>query len=111
MAAAIVPIISAAAPLLAPLIVGLVKRVEGLFGAKTGATKLATVATATKAVADALSGAGKIPGVLDDPAIVALVEAVVQSLKGQGQLDAETATVGALPVGTRIKVAGILEVS
>jgi uncharacterized protein (DUF697 family) len=114
MAAAIVPLISAAAPVLVPLIVSLVKKVEGLFGKKTGPAKLAAVSQATQAVANNLSAAGNIPGLLNMETIISLVEGVVQALKANGQLESEvtppTPTVEPVSqTAVKVRFTGVLE--
>ncbi len=80
------PLITAAAPLLMPVIADLVTRVEHLFGAKSGPTKLGTVVNAVTPIAEQLSTAGAIPGQLDAASITAMIEAVIQSLKAGGLL-------------------------
>jgi uncharacterized protein (DUF697 family) len=116
MAAAIVPLISAAAPILVPLIVSLVNKVEGLFGKKTGPAKLAAVSQATQAVASNLSAAGNLPGLLNMETIISLVEGVVQALKANGQLGEDaTTTVTPPPVvevpstAVKVRFTGVLE--
>ncbi len=100
MAAAIIPIIAAAEPILAPLIHRLVLFVESKFGPKTGPTKFSTVVAAIGPVANALATAGLIPGTLDGVSIAALVQSVVQSLQSTGILNPATAAViNAQPIG------------
>lgn len=91
MAAAAIPLITAAIPLLQPLISSLVVHVENLFGAKTGPTKFDAVLNAVTKVASDLSTAGKIPGQLDPNSIAMLIETVVQDLKSTGVLNPSTA--------------------
>lgn len=105
MAAAIIPIITAAAPLLTPLIETLVQKVEGLFGAKNGATKFQSVLDAVLPIAQQLSTAGKIPGPMDPTAIGTMIETVVQNLKAQGQLPSGSATT-AVPVAATAMTPG-----
>jgi len=91
MAAAVIPIIAAAAPLLQPLISSLVMHVEHIFGHKTGPTKFDNVLTAVLKTASDLATAGKIPGQLDPSSIATMIESVVQDLKARGVLNPETA--------------------
>ena len=77
MAAAILPIVTAVAPSLVPL---LVKEVEKIFGPKTGATKNAVVTSATSTVLNAAATAGKLGG----PAPTAdQISALVSEIAGQ----------------------------
>lgn len=93
MAGAIIPLAVAAAPLLEPLVKALVMRVEHLFGAKTGPTKLDAVLAALTPVVGQLATAGKLPGQLSPSDLLALVENVVRALKGAGVLNPDTAAV------------------
>lgn len=88
MAAAIVPVIAAAIPLLRPVIKGLISGVQRIFGHNQGQgpTKLQTVVNATMTVVEQMATAGKIPGHLDAAAIASIVEAVVQEMKATGEL-------------------------
>src|SRR5689334_22161608 len=90
MAAATIPLITAAIPLLTPIITNLIQHVESLFGAKTGETKFKTVLDAVTAIAGQLSTAGKLPGVLDPSTLAQQIEVIVQDLKSKGQLPAPT---------------------
>ena len=83
MAAAVIPIVLAAAPLLQPLITSLVTHVEHLFGAKTGKTKFDLVLGAVTQAAEQLATAGKIPGVLDAQSIAAMIQTVVTDLQAR----------------------------
>lgn len=94
MAGAIIPIFSSAISILGPLVPGIVKGVEALFGAKTGETKLTTAVAMLQKAAEALAAAGKIPGVPDLSALSTMVESVVQSLKAAGQLPTPAAPEG-----------------
>lgn len=80
-------LISAALPLVTPLIQALVVHVEKLFGAKTGQQKFQSVLSAVIPVIDALSAAGKIPGTIDGVAVGSIIESVVQDLKAKGILN------------------------
>lgn len=91
MAAAIIPIVAAAAPLLRPAISWLAVHVEHLFGAKTGPTKFDIVLNAALKIASDLATSGKIPGSLDAVSVATLVESVVQELKSSGVLNPNTA--------------------
>lgn len=91
MAAAVIPVVAAAAPLLMPLIQSLVTHVEHLFGAKTGADKFALVLQSTIAAADKLSAAGKIPGTLDPASIATMIQTLVSQLNANGVLTPENA--------------------
>lgn len=91
MAAAIIPLVTAAIPLLTPLVMSLVTHVEHLFGAKTGATKFDNVLTSTLKVAQDLGTAGKIPGQLDPQSIAVLIQSVVSDMKAKGLLTPEIA--------------------
>ena len=91
MAAAAVPIITAAIPLLRPVIKGLISGVQRIFGHNngTGPTKLNAVVDAAVTVAEKMATAGKIPGQLDVATIASIVEAVVQEMKSSGELPSE----------------------
>lgn len=92
-------------PLAGPLVEGLVKSVEKLFGPKTGETKLAAVVGALGPVLEALAKSGKIPGLPDTITTNALVEMTVQNLKKTGELGTDnpqrTITV---PAGAKITI-------
>jgi uncharacterized protein (DUF697 family) len=90
-AAAIIPVVLAAAPLLQPLITSLVTHVEHLFGAKTGPTKFDVVLNAVTKAAEDLSAAGKLPGVLDSQSITAMIQTVVADLQAAGVLNPTSA--------------------
>lgn len=92
MAAALIPILTAAAPLLSPLIQSIVLHVERLFGAGTGPQKLTTAVNTILGIADDLSKSGKIPGVLDPASITGLIQATVTDLKSRGILTPDLAT-------------------
>lgn len=91
MAAAIIPIVTAAAPLIIPLIKDLVANIQNMFGHNngTGQTKAETVVDAVMAVVTKLSAAGKIPGVMDPATIASMVEMVVQQMKADGALPSD----------------------
>lgn len=80
-------LLSAAIPLVTPLVQSLVLHAEHLFGAKTGQQKFQSVLSAVTPVVDALSAAGKIPGTLDGVAISSIIESVVQNYKASGVLN------------------------
>lgn len=85
----------------------LVLHVEKLFGSKTGPTKFETVVNALAPIANALSTAGIIPGVLDGSGLGSIVETIVQDLKRKEQLTPDvvlTPPVG----GTKFAVSGNL---
>lgn len=91
MAAAIIPLIlSAAVPLVKPLISSLVLHVEGLFGAKTGPQKFQSVLDAVTPIVNALSAAGILKGTMDTTSLSTLIESIVQDLKAQGVLTPAT---------------------
>jgi hypothetical protein len=90
MAAVAIPLVASAVSALVPLIPGIIKGLEGLFGPKTGDAKMAAAVNMVTEAAKALATAGKIPGVPDASAITALIESKVQELKAQGQLPAPT---------------------
>jgi hypothetical protein len=118
MAAAILlpTLLSAAIPLVTPLVQSLVIHAEHLFGAKTGQQKFQSVLAAVTPVVDALSTAGKIPGTLDGVAISSIIESVVQDLKAKNilnpsvvipQIAGSTGSGNAFPMGS-VKVSGTL---
>jgi hypothetical protein len=115
MAAAIIPILAAAAPLLTPLIRTLAVHVEHLFGARTGPTKFDVVLQSVLKAADAMATGGQIPGRLDPASIAAMVQTVVQQLQSAGILtpEASSALVSATPlIGSHpMKVTGQLTLS
>ena|SRR5579864_2184689 len=113
MAAAILPIISAAAPLVVPLIEKLVMGIEHLIQGKgQGPTKATTVINALLPIFDALSTAGIIPGKLDPTSIAAMVENVVQSLKSQGILNPQVAAqVHSQPILSSAPSSGTFKIS
>jgi hypothetical protein len=112
MAAAALPVLAAAAPILLPIVQNLVMGVEHLFGAGTGPTKLDTVLKALTPVAAALSTAGTITGTLDAPSLTALVQSVVSNLKAQGVLNPSTAAiVAAQPVASSMPTSGTFQIS
>ncbi len=98
MAALAIPILSAAMPLLMPVISKLVTEAERLFGAKTGPTKFDSVLQAITPIATQLATAGKIPGTLDAVSIGAMIETAVQALKSAGLLGGP-----ALPQGSGLQ--------
>lgn len=111
MAAAIIPIVTAAAPLIIPLIKDLVANMQNMFGHNngTGQTKAETVVDAVMAVVTKLSAAGKIPGVMDPATIASMVEMVVQQMKADGKLPSDGATAAPLsPVTGQTVTAGTL---
>jgi len=87
LAAAIIPILSSAIPLLRPYIISLVTHVEHLFGPKTGPTKFDAVLKALLDAASKLSTAGKLPGTLDPGSAGSMIESIVQELKALGILN------------------------
>ena len=111
MAAAVIPIIAAAAPLLTPLIQRLVLGVESLLGPKTGPAKSAAVVGALQPIVSALSTAGAIPGQLDPASLTAMVESVVQALSASGVLNPQAAgAILAQPVGVSTMQPGTLRI-
>lgn len=112
MAAAVIPIVAAAAPLIIPLIKSAVLHVEALFGHKTGPTKFEVVLAYVAKLAEALSTAGKIPGTLDASSIAALIESIVQQMKADGILTPEvagplvTSANASLTMGTTLHIMG-----
>lgn len=84
MAAAIIPLVATVLPFIKPVVQDVVLAVEKLFGPKTGATKFDTAMKMLKPVLDALSTAGKIPGVLDNTQLGTILETVVQDLNQKG---------------------------
>jgi uncharacterized protein (DUF697 family) len=108
MASIAIPLISAAVPLLTPLIESLVTHVESMFGAKTGPTKFDAVLTAVSKVAADLGTAGKIPGQLDTASLATMIETVVQQFKADGIL---TPSVQPAPAVTAAPKPGTFQVS
>lgn len=87
-AAVLLPtLISAAIPVITPLVQSLVLHVEKLFGAKTGQQKFQSVMSAVVPVVDALAASGKIPGSIDGVAIGSIIESIVQDFKSKGILN------------------------
>lgn len=120
-AAAIIPIIapeliSAAIPLVKPVIQSLVLHVEKLFGTKTGPDKFKNVLQAVTPIVESLATSGRIPGTIDGVAIGSLIESVVQEFKALGVLTPTVnpptvptpATPGAVVGSSSIKVFGTL---
>lgn len=87
-----------AIPQLVPVIRNLVLDIEKLFGKGTGPAKLQAVTDASKVVADSLSTAGKIPGLLGQSELATMAEMVVQQLKAEGKLG-DLPAISALPTG------------
>jgi hypothetical protein len=111
MAAAVIPIIAAATPLLRPIIKGLISGAQRIFGHNngTGATKAQTVIDAALTVAEKLATAGKIPGHLDAAFIASLVEALVQEMKAAGELPTDGAPTGIpSPQGQPVTILGTI---
>lgn len=114
MAAAIIPILVAAEPLLRPLILSLIVHAEKLFGDKTGAIKFNNVLTAVVKTAEDLSTSGKIPGTLDPASLANMIESGVQELKNKkiltpeqaGAIVAANEPTNSLPAKTTIKITG-----
>jgi len=102
MASIALPLISAALPLLKPVITSLVTHIESLFGSKTGNTKLQTVLNALKPVADALSSAGIIPGKIDASSLSTIIQTVVEELNSSGVLKGTSTTPTALPPNSAV---------
>ena len=98
-------LIAALLPLAEPLIKGLIKGVEGIFGPKTGDVKLKAVVESLMPVLEALAKAGKIPGLPDNNTVTALVELVFQSLKKTGEITSDTSqrTI-TVPVGAKVTI-------
>ena len=91
MAAAAIPILTAAMPLLIPIGRALVVQVEHLFGAKSGAAKANAVYDALGAVAAQMAEHGKIPAKLDSASITAIIEAIVAEMNSRGILNPASA--------------------
>lgn len=110
MAGAIIPIIAAAAPLLKPVIENLVLGVQRLFGHNNGTdtTKAASVIEAALVIADKLSTAGKIPGVVDATTIATMMETIISELKAKGLLPTDGVTIATLPSSQVPSVTGVL---
>jgi hypothetical protein len=70
-----IPALLALAP---TLIVPVLKAVEGVFGAKTGPTKLAAAMEAILPVLEKAATAGRLPGIPDATTLQTVVEAVFQ---------------------------------
>lgn len=113
MAAAIVPLIETALPILEPYIKSAALHLEHLFGGGgTGPTKMNVLVQGLTAVANALSTAGKLPGNLDASSLAAMAQSVVSAMLDAGTLNPQTAAVAAgLPVGTTFQVTGTLQVT
>lgn len=94
-----VSVAAQAAPLIVPAIKDLVMFFQNRFGHNngTGQAKRDAVVEATQVVADKLSTAGQIQGVLDKNTILGLVEGVVQVLKASGALPSDSITTPLLP--------------
>jgi hypothetical protein len=98
-------LLGALLPVAGPLVEGLVKGVEKLFGPKTGDTKREAVVGALGPLLDALAKSGKIPGLPDETTKTALVEMVVQGLKKTGEINADsTQRTITVPVGAKVTI-------
>lgn len=108
MAAAAIPLATAAVSAIAPFIPQLVQMVEDLFGhssktgQQTGEQKMQTVVTAAQALLTAIANAGKVPSasVLDPStpaAIAGAAQQVVTSMKAAGLLNGQPATTATIP--------------
>lgn len=86
MAAAIIPVVAAALPVIQPILTNLIHLVEVHFGAGTGPTKLDTVISAGTAIAENLATAGKLPGKLDAATIGTVAQGIVSQLNANSQL-------------------------
>ncbi len=86
MAATIVPIAASVVMELIPKIPDIVKYVEGLFGPKTGDTKLKVATDMVTLVSQALAAAGKLSGNPTVEQIAGYVQSVVTGLNATGQL-------------------------
>lgn len=92
MAAAAVPLIAAALPLLAPVIGAIVMGVEHLVqGKNQGPSKFDMVLQAVLQIVEKLGAAGTIPGQMDANSVAAMIQAVVTQLKAAGVLTPENA--------------------
>ena len=109
MAAAVVPIITSLVPVVIP---ALVQGVEALFGKGTGQAKMQTVLNALKALLADLGKAGITTAPPSDDALTALIETVVQDLKGKGLLPAPAGTPALTSLaGMTFQVTGTLKVA
>ena len=84
--APLIPIISAAMPLLIPLGHAIVVHMEHLFGAKTGPTKAEGAYDALAATVAQLVKTGKLAGPVDSSTIAGIVELCVYNLNKSGIL-------------------------
>lgn len=112
---ALAPLISAAIPVIKPVIQSLVLHVEKLFGAKTGPDKFKAVLQAITPIVDAMATSGRIPGTIDGVAVSSLIEAVVQEFKATGILNPSvnpttlpTPAGAGAPLGSSYKLSGTL---
>ena len=109
MAGLIVPIITNLLPIVGPT---LVQAVEHLFPPKTGDAKMQVVVDAFKAILGGLGKAGVSGAVPTDDQLRALIETVVQDLKGKGQLPAPPGTPPITSLaGMSFQVTGTLKVA
>lgn len=109
MATAIIPLIVSAASSLLPEIPKIIQAIEGLFGAKTGATKLQVAIDMVTVAANQLAAAGKINGIPTVDTILALVESVVQGLNARGQLgkgvvDTQVTSLSVVVAGVQVDI-------
>jgi hypothetical protein len=102
-------------PLIIQHIPGIIQMVEGLFGPKTGPTKLKLSTEMLKQITDALAAAGKIPGVPDQGTLALVIESVFQQMKAAGQATGTLiapvgVTTGTLPLANAsYRLTGIVE--
>lgn len=109
MAAALVPIITSLAPVVIP---ALVQGVESLFPRGSGPGKMSAVVGALQAIWNDLAKAGVSTPPPSADSLTALVETVVQDLKGKGMLPAPAGTTPiASLVGMSLNVSGVLTVT
>jgi hypothetical protein len=97
MAAAIIPIISAAVSAVSPLRPSIVQLMEQAFGPKTGETKLEIATDIANTIVLQMAAAGKLEGAApqDLSYLQGAIEQVVQWMKASGQLAGTGSAVGA----------------
>jgi hypothetical protein len=96
MAAAIIPIISAAVSAVSPLLPSIVQLMEQAFGPKTGETKLEIATDIANKIVQQMATAGKLEGAApqDLSYLQGAIEQVVQWMKASGQLADTGSAVG-----------------
>jgi hypothetical protein len=102
-------------PLIIQHIPSIIQIVEGLFGPKTGPTKLQVSTDILKQITDALAAAGKISGIPDQSTLALIIESVFQQMKAAGQATGTVvapvgATTGTLPLpNASYRLIGVFE--